>query len=333
MNVLRRSLMAAGLAAGLLTSVVSFAAKPKEIVFGIISTEASSIQKKMFDPLLADMEKAIGIPVKGFYASDYAGVIEAMRFNKVQVAWYGNKAAMQAVDRSSGEIFVQTVALDGSMGYYSLLITHKDLPYKNMQDVLKDSKNIRFGNGDPNSTSGFLVPAYYVFALNNVDPKQSFKVVTTASHENNALAVANKQVDVATFNTESWTRLQQNKPDAHANLREIWRSPLIPGDPLVYRKDLDADTKKKIKSFFMTYGQASGAEGDRQREILKPHEWKGFVDSSNDQLIPIRQLELFKDKRKIENDTKLSASDKTKQLADIEKQLAALDARAKAIKK
>jgi phosphonate transport system substrate-binding protein len=92
----------------------------------------------MFDPLLADMEKAIGIPVKGFYASDYAGVIEAMRFNKVQVAWYGNKAAMQAVDRSSGEIFVQTVALDGSMGYYSLLITHKDLPYKNMQDVLKD---------------------------------------------------------------------------------------------------------------------------------------------------------------------------------------------------
>jgi phosphonate transport system substrate-binding protein len=57
------------------------------------------------------------------------------------------------------------------------------------------------------------------------------------------------------------------------------------------------------------------------------------VDSSNDQLIPIRQLELFKDKRKIENDTKLSASDKKKQLADIEKQLVALDARAKAIKK
>jgi len=53
------------------------------------------------------MEKATGLTIKSFYAPDYAGVIEAMRFNKVQVAWYGNKAAMEAVDRASGEVFAQ----------------------------------------------------------------------------------------------------------------------------------------------------------------------------------------------------------------------------------
>ena len=52
--------------------------------------------------------------IKSFYAPDYAGVIEAMRFNKVQVAWYGNKAAMEAVDRSNGEVFAQVMYADGT---------------------------------------------------------------------------------------------------------------------------------------------------------------------------------------------------------------------------
>ena len=52
--------------------------------------------------------------VNGFYPSDYAGVIEAMRFNKVQLAWFGNASAIQAVDRADGEIFVQKTYSDGS---------------------------------------------------------------------------------------------------------------------------------------------------------------------------------------------------------------------------
>ena len=48
------------------------------------------------------MEKKTGLKIQSFYAPDYAGVIEAMRFNKIQVAWYGNKAAMEAVDRANG---------------------------------------------------------------------------------------------------------------------------------------------------------------------------------------------------------------------------------------
>ena len=79
----------------------------KEISFGIISTDAAAAQRDRWEPFFRDMEKKTGLTVKSFYASDYAGVIEAMRFNKVQVAWYGNKAAMEAVDRANGEIFAQ----------------------------------------------------------------------------------------------------------------------------------------------------------------------------------------------------------------------------------
>ena len=130
----------------------------EEINFGIISTEASTNLKKIWDPFLADMQKGTGLKVNAFFASDYAGVIEGMRFNKVQVAWFGNKSAMEAVDRASGEVFAQTVAADGDAGYWSHIIVHKDSPFQTLDDVLKCDKSLDFGIGDPNSTSGFLVP-------------------------------------------------------------------------------------------------------------------------------------------------------------------------------
>src|SRR3546814_2791869 len=98
----------------------------EELNFGIISTESTQNLKSSWDPFLADMEKKLGVPVNAFFAPDYAGIIQAMRFDKVDVAWYGNKSAMEAVDRAGGEVFVQTVAADGSPGYWSVLITHKD---------------------------------------------------------------------------------------------------------------------------------------------------------------------------------------------------------------
>ncbi len=335
MKLMRRSLMAAAVALSAMVAAPAFSSSqmPKEISFGIISTESSSKQAAMFAPLLADMEKAIGVKVNAFYASDYAGVIEAMRFNKVQVAWYGNKSAMEAVDRASGEIFTQTVALDGSKGYYSLLITQKDSPYNSLQDVLKNSKNIRFGIGDPNSTSGFLVPSYYVFALNNVEPKQIFKSVTASNHEGNLLAVSAKQLDVATNNTESLERFQKTQAEKAANIKEIWRSPLIPSDPIVWRKDLHPDMKKKISDFFMSYGKAAGAEGQRQLKVMEPHLWKGFIPSDNNQLLPIRQLELYKSRNKVANDAKMSDADKKAQLAALDATLADLEKQMKALKK
>ena len=127
----------------------------QDINFGFISTEASQNIKSDWQPLIDDMEKQTGLKVKAFFASDYAGIIEGMRFNKVQLAWMGNKSAMEAVDRSNGEVFAQMVNADGTQGYYSHLIVHKDSPYKTVDDILKNGKSLSFGNGDPNSTSGF----------------------------------------------------------------------------------------------------------------------------------------------------------------------------------
>ena len=309
------------LAAVSLGLTLAAAAHAQQINFGIISTESSQNLKSDWQPLLDDMAKQTGLKVNAFFAPDYAGVIEGMRFNKVQVAWFGNKSAMEAVDRANGEVFAQMVNADGTQGYYSHLIVHKDSPIQSLDDVIKGGKSLSFGNGDPNSTSGFLVPGFYVFAKQKIDPKAHFKVVRNANHEANALAVANKQVDVATNNSENLEKIRERQPEKFKDIRVVWTSPLIPLDPLVMHKDLPAESKEKIKNFFYNYAKTDA----REKEIvMKISKLSGFKPSSNAQLIPIRELDLFSKRNKIEADTTLAAADKAAKLAEIDKLLAAL---------
>jgi phosphonate transport system substrate-binding protein len=301
----------------------SFEAKSDDTVlnFGIISTESSQNLRKIWDPFLEDMRKGTGYDIKAFFASDYAGVIEAMRFDKAQLAWMGNKAAMEAVDRAGGEVFAQTVSIDGSEGYYSHLIAHVDSPLNNLEDVIEKAGELNFGNGDPNSTSGFLVPQYYAFALNDLDPKTAFKRVVNANHETNALTVANKQVDIATNNNENLARLEKTAPDKRKLVKVIWTSPIIPSDPLVWRKDLDPAIKERLVKFLLGYGQ-EGPDKDREKAILADLLWLGFKKSDDGQLLPIRQLELFKEQRTLMSDDKMERGEKDKRLSEIQRQLA-----------
>jgi phosphonate transport system substrate-binding protein len=293
----------------------------QDINFGIISTESTQNLKADWQPLIDDMVKQTGLKVTAFFAPDYAGIIEGMRFNKVQVAWLGNKSAMEAVDRSNAEVFAQMVNADGTQGYYSHLIVHKDSAIKTLDDVLKNGKSLSFGNGDPNSTSGFLVPGFYVFAKNRIDAKTHFKVVRSANHETNSLAVANKQVDVATSNSENLEKIKDRQPDKFKDIRIVWTSPLIPLDPLVLHKELPTASKEKIKTFFYNYGKTDARE---KETLMKISKLSGFKASTNAQLTPIRELDLFGKRNKIESDTTIAAVEKSRQLADIDKQLASL---------
>jgi phosphonate transport system substrate-binding protein len=320
-----RSLMAASIAVMLAAAPAGAA---EEVNFGIISTETTANLKTIWDPFLADMTKKTGLNIKAFYASDYAGVIEAMRFNKVQVAWFGNKSAMEAVDRASGEIFAQTVDKDGNPGYWSHIIVHKDSPYQTLDDVLKCDGTLDFGVGDPNSTSGFLVPTTFIFSARNIDAKKCFKTVRNANHEANALAVANKLVQAATNNSENLQRLAKTAPDKAKEIRVIWTSPLIPSDPLVWRKDLDQALKKKIADFIFSYATSD----ENEKKILAGLQWAPFKKSDNNQLLPIRQMEVNKALAKVKADASMGEADKKAQLAELQKEFDELGKKIAALK-
>ena len=284
---------------------------PNEISFGIISTESQQNLRPKWEPFLADMEKETGLTVKPFFATDYAGVIEGMRFGKVQVAWFGNKSAMEAVDRADGHIFAQTVDSTGNPGYWSLILAPKDSKLTSIDDLLKCDQTLNFGLGDPNSTSGYLVPMTFVFAAHGVDPKTCFKNVTNANHETNAMAVANGQVDAAANNTENMALIEQNNPEAYKKIKIIWKSPLIPSDPIVISNQMPDETAKKIETFFLDYGtDRSTGDAAKEKDVLAGLQWAPFRKSDNDQLLPIRVMELSKTIAQTQADDTMSADEK-----------------------
>lgn len=319
--MLRRTFVTLIAAAALSTQAHAEEAKP--LNFGIISTESSTNLKSVWQPVIDDLSRAIGVPVKPFFASDYAGIIEGMRFNKVQLGWFGNKSAIEAVDRAKGEVFASVIDKDGNPGYWSLLIVNKDSNLKTLDDVLKSGGKLSYGAGDPNSTSGTAVPGYYLWAANKIEPKTFFKTMRSSNHETNLLSVINKQVDVAVNNTEALERYRLNTgKDANDSVRVLWKSPLIPADPLVMRSDLPADLKGRIRDFFVNYGK--GKDAQREMANLKALTYQGFRASDNQQLVPIRQIELAREKAKVESDTTLGQAEKQQQLADLDKKLAGL---------
>ncbi|WP_427184733.1 phosphonate ABC transporter substrate-binding protein [Bordetella bronchialis] len=320
--MLRRTFCALVASAALTAPV--FAQDAKTLNFGIISTESSSNLRSAWQPVIDDLSKAVGVPVKPFFASDYAGIIEGMRFNKVQLAWYGNLSAIEAVDRSQGEVFAHVIDKDGNPGYWSVLVTAKDGKVKSLDDVLKNGKTMSYGAGDPNSTSGTAVPNYYLWGANKIDAKSFFKNFRIANHETNLLSAMNGQVDVAITNTEAIARYQiSTGHNAQEKIRILWKSPLIPADPLVWRTDLPADLKKKVQAFFVNYGK-TGPNAAQELKNLQGLTYKGFVQSDNTQLLPVRQINLAGQRAKVEHDTTLGAQEKQQKLAELDAKLADL---------
>ncbi len=304
-----------------------------ELTFGVISTESAKGLKKGFKPFLEDMSEALGIPVTGRYVTEYSSVVTGMTYKQVDIAWLGNKSAVEALDRAGGEVFARTVAADGSPGYWAVIIVHADSPYHSIDEIIADGANLMFGNGDPNSTSGYLIPSYYLWGQRGINPARHFRRVVNTNHEANALAVAMGRVHFATNNTENLTLLRAKRPDIAAKIRVIWQSPLIPNDPLVWRKGLPDETKQAIRQFILSYGRGDGPEADRQRQVLADISggWAPFVAANDDHLLPIREIMIAGEVMEIEQDASLSDGDKQAKLAPLQQQLQDLQERREAL--
>ena len=166
--MIRRVLLAAAIAAGLLSGC----AKPKPdptISFSILSAEDQASMSKVWQPLLDDMAKQTGLPIKAYYASNYTGLIEAMRFNQTQVGWFSALPALEAVNRANAEVLGRVINKGGEDVYESVLITSKASGIT-LDDVLKCGKRLTFGMGDAKSTSGTLAPMAYVFVPRGIEP-------------------------------------------------------------------------------------------------------------------------------------------------------------------
>jgi phosphonate transport system substrate-binding protein len=263
---------------------------PDEIRFSILNTENSQTSQEYWAPVLADMEKATGLKVKPYFQSNYTGLVEAMRFKQTDVGWFSNQSGLEAVRRSGGEVFARTTDPSGVDGYFSVLIVRRSSNLT-LDDVLKCDKTLSFGIGDAKSTSGTLAPMTYLFAPRGIDPEKCFKTVRSANHQANLFAVSRGVLDVATNNTTGMRLDLERGGAATKQVKIIWTSPVLPEDPIVYRKDLDPAVKEKLRQFFLTYGQGEGPEAERQHKNLVALSIGGFRPADDSHLLPVREME------------------------------------------
>lgn len=270
------------------------AATPQVVNFSIISTEGRQTQMDDWGPFLADMEKAVGVPVKPFFGTNYTALIEAMRFKQTDLGWFSNQSGLEAVRRAGGEVFARTVNPSGHDGYQSVIVVKKGSGVT-LERLLKCDRSLNFGMGDAKSTSGALAPMTFLFAPRNIDPNTCFKTVRSANHEANLFSVGSGLLDAATNNTASMERMAMLNTDMArktlANMQVIWTSPTIPEDPMIRRKDLDPALKAKLDAFFFSYGVGEGPEAERQRKVLERIQTRPFKRADDSHLLPVREME------------------------------------------
>lgn len=264
------------------------------VSFSVLSAEDAQSMARVWQPLFDDMQKATGLTIKPFYATNYASLVEAMRFNQTQAGWFSALPALEATRRADAQVIGRILTNGDKGAYQSVLITRKGSGVT-LDDVLKCGKKLNFGIGDPKSTSGTLAPMAYIFVPHDIEPARCFKTVKSAEHQANFFGVANGLLDVATNNTIGMQFYAQENPELAKKVQVIWQSPELPESSIVVRKDLDPAVKEKIRQFFLSYGQAPGAEGDRQRAELKSLKYTGFAPADNSYLDPVRQMEAATD--------------------------------------
>ena len=267
----------------------SSGAAPTELTFSILSAEGQASAGPLWQPLLDDMSRAVGVPVKPYFGSNYTVLVEAMRGNQTQVAWFSAKPAVEAIDRADAEVIARTVNKEGLDSYRSTLIVRTGSGIT-LDQVLACGKRFDFGIGDAQSTSGSLAPMAFLFNPRYIVPAQCFRTVRSANHQSNAFSVASGVLDVATSNTVNTVFLRKQNPQIASQIQEIWQSPPIPESGILVREDLDPALKEKIRSFFLTYGQGEGVEAERQRQVLAGLEYSRFNAADDGYLNPIREM-------------------------------------------
>ena len=256
---------------------------PQQLNFGVIPSESSDNVTERFNGLRQYLEQRLGIPVKMQVATDYAGVITAMQFKHIDLAYFGPKAYVDAAQRANAEAFVVQILRDGRNGYHGVVITRKDSSIHNIEDA----KGKIFAFTDPNSTSGTLVPTVYFVKEMKIKPEEYFsKVIYSGSHQASILEVKSGRVDLASTNDLDLLRGNGKQWNTDQDFRVLWTSPLIPGSPMAFRKDLPASLKEALTNAFISYKDPAGLQ------LLKV---SGYERATDDIYNPIReQIEVKK---------------------------------------
>jgi phosphonate transport system substrate-binding protein len=224
--------------------------------------------------------------------SSYAGLSTAIGEQHVDIAFLSGRLAIEAVERQHMSVIAQFERSDGAKGNYAMLLVRNDSPIHNLNDLLAHPGHWRYARGEPLSVTGYVMPEAEVFASQGLNSDTFFASVRVGNHQNNALAVVNGEVDVATGNNPDLDLFRHNFPNEASQVRVIWRSTLIPSGVLVVREGMPEPLRSRLIAFMHDYGHSAGAAGERERmNLARIPDLAGFAVADNRVLKPFVDLE------------------------------------------
>lgn len=238
--------------------------KPNPFRVGLIPNQAPDTVKTQYASFKAYMEKELGIPIELFVASDYAGVVQAMASDKLDMALFGGVTYVQA--KELADIYPIVTELDKatkSTKYTSVIIVPADSPAKTVADL----KGKTFAFGDISSTSGSLYPKIMLDQAGLKVPQDFKEIKYTGGHDATALAVANGSVDAGGVEERILDRLIDQGRVDKTKIRKLKQSDLIEGYPWVVRAKLDKEFVEKVTTAFLNL---------KDPEILKLRSADGY---------------------------------------------------------
>lgn len=229
-----------------------------ELRIGILGGENANDRLKAYSCLEEKVEDLLGVEASVFAPADYSGVIEGLLGGNLDLAWLGASAyaAVYVSNPDAVEPILVKINTDGSYGYYSIGFARVDSGIASLDDM----KSKVFAFGDPNSTSGYLIPSIEIPQKGySMKPGEYFGDIKFAGgHEQTIVGVFNGDFDAGVtwadglgaweegFNSGALRKATDAGLVDMTEIREIWRSDVIPEGPFVVRKDLPEDAKVKL---------------------------------------------------------------------------------------
>jgi phosphonate transport system substrate-binding protein len=151
--------------------------------FGILPLGGAFESRNDWEPLLADLSRAIGRPVSMLSVTSYEALEQAIQRNQVDMAFLSGKMALDAVTQRRMSVVAQVTRHDGLPGYRALLLTRKAVPFNTLKGLLAEPEGWRLARGESRSVSGFIVPQLQLFLPNHIAMETRFRSEMVGTHQ------------------------------------------------------------------------------------------------------------------------------------------------------
>ena len=260
---MKRLLLAAALAFG------AFAAHAQAVLrVSAIPDEAPTELQRKFKPLGDYLQQETGLQVQFTPVTDYAAVVEGLATNKIDLAWLGGFTYVQAKIRTQGGAQPLVQRAEDEKFTSKFIV-----PASSTAKTLADLKGKTFAFGSPSSTSGHLMPRFFL-GQEGVQPDRDFKAVAfSGAHDATVAFVAAGRAEAGVLNASVWDKLvEQNNPNA-AKVRVLATTPPYYDYNWTVRPGLDGALAKKLKDAFLKLDPANPAH----KEIMALQRASKFV--------------------------------------------------------